>query len=102
LKLVDKDGKFTYSKIVKVDIGKTGSLSIFPNPAKSIVSVSHPAATAGAVIRVSSLEGKTVLQQNVATNYLQSQLFVGNLAKGQYLVEYISDGKKVISKLIKE
>jgi len=102
LKLVDKDGKFTYSKVVKADISLAATLSIFPNPAKSSVSVSHPAAVAGAIIRVSSLEGKTVLQQAVTTGYLQTQLSVGQLSKGQYLVEFISAGKKTVTKLLKD
>jgi hypothetical protein len=39
LKIVDKDGKFSFSKIEKVIISKNGGVSIFPNPSQREVGI---------------------------------------------------------------
>jgi hypothetical protein len=47
LKMMDNDGKFTYSAIKKLNFGTSSSVSCFPNPAKDHVTLSITNASAG-------------------------------------------------------
>ena len=89
LTFVDKSGKTTHSKVVEVVVKKQGLLSIFPNPAKNLLTVSvSNSANENAVVQVVDMLGKVVKQQNVllvAGNNTVS-LAIDNLAKGSYFV----------------
>jgi hypothetical protein len=47
LKMIDKDGRFTYSEVKKINFGSQSSASCYPNPAKDFVTLSITNATAG-------------------------------------------------------
>jgi hypothetical protein len=56
----------------------------------------------GAVLRITDLSGKTLLQQVVATGSTTTTLSVANLSKGVYLVNYSDNtGKRGMVKMIK-
>jgi hypothetical protein len=76
LKIIDKDGNFTYSSIILIrrDQKMTTAVSIHPNPVVtgSVATVRFSTSVAGKVeIRVVDMAGKTVLQQ-------QTSVFEGN------------------------
>ena len=74
LKIVDIDGKFALSKIIKVeqDIILTG-LKVIPNPVTTpTVLVKHPVAGENAVLKVYDITGKPVKVVKVRTNSYQS------------------------------
>ena len=62
LKQVDKDGKFSYSKIVSVDfaISNNALFSISPNPAKDHISITSSVAVSDAQITITSATGRTL------------------------------------------
>ncbi len=61
LKMVDKDGGFTYSKIVNVVLGNQSlSLKVYPNPATTYVVVEHPASTTSARLQLLDANGRIV------------------------------------------
>jgi hypothetical protein len=64
LKMVDADGAFTYSFITKATIELAGTVSIFPVPATTTVTIKM-ANTANTTIQINDMLGKTWLQTQV-------------------------------------
>jgi|GEM_PF-5012676 len=89
LKTLDKDGKATYSTIVKVDSKSSTSLSIFPNPARDRVNVELRDNVNGS-IRITDLNGKMLMQQRAVRG--MNSVDVNRLPLGTYILELVSDG----------
>jgi hypothetical protein len=85
LKMVDKDGAFTYSKIVAVKNDDSKKLQIFPNPAKDILYVQASGENENAVIQIVDLTGKKVKEQKIFLNGNTSlSIDISNLPKSIY------------------
>jgi chondroitin AC lyase len=102
LKMFDKDGRYTYSNIIRLKNNSTVSFSIFPNPAKSNLTVTHPAGDQNSYIRLSQTDGKILLTQRISVGTLQSTLNISALTPGIYFITVYSDKAKDIFKIIKE
>jgi Secretion system C-terminal sorting domain len=102
LRQVDKDGKYTYSKIVSVLFTDNGVFAIGPNPANDFIIVAIPSSNAASDIFIYTVDGKGVLRQQVAANNTSAQINIGALTAGVYSVVLIQDGKKEIMKLVKK
>ncbi len=91
LKQFDKNGKFTYSKIISIKMGKTSAsnLSIYPNPTTNNEFMVDLKGTdlAGAQVTVTDMLGKTVYTTKIDQNGT-NQLIRPNttLAAGIYVV----------------
>jgi len=104
LKMVDKDGSFTYSKVITINPKKqsTPKLDIFPNPVASNLTVSHEKAAANAAIKVVTVDGKVVLTRNLQAGATQSTIDVSKLIKGNYLVVFTNDGATSSTQFVKQ
>jgi hypothetical protein len=97
LKMVDKDGKVTYSSIVVVKAKAVSSLQLvglFPNPTKEwlTVSVSTPTDQVSSII-VTDMTGKAIMQLS-KTLVKGSNTFTINVSKlvaGNYIVKLINN-----------
>lgn len=97
LKMLDADGKFTYSYVVRVQLGvKSTVLLLYPNPAKEFVVVEHPA-SGTASIKVFDLTGRIIKTIKVDKDVLQTKMNVNVLAPGTYKMVW-SDGVNTQSK----
>ena len=96
LKLIDQNGGYSYSKMVTIRYDKNGSIAIFPNPAKNVLTVQlHMPAGA---ISLQIIDGmgrmvKTVTLQSPGST-LSTAIDLRGLAAGQY---YLHAGSEVIS-----
>jgi hypothetical protein len=94
LKMVDNDGKSTYSKVVSVNnVGKAGTLALTPNPAKdalSLVLTTDRETTAS--IQVVDMLGRTVLteKRSLAKGDNSLTINISALSNGTYLL-YAND-----------
>lgn len=97
LKMVDKDGRHSYSRVVAVKINQaTDELIIFPNPVTNVLRLQvPPLKNQEAIIEVGDATGKTVVTQTIRSgNYLRStSIDISPLAKGVYMV-ILSDGNE--------
>ena len=85
LKMVDKDGAFTYSKIVAVKNDNSKALQISPNPATNILYVQVSGENENAVIQIVDLTGKKVKEQKIFLNgNISLSIDVSNLPKSIY------------------
>jgi hypothetical protein len=97
LKIVDKDGGFTYSNTISISINNGFSFTLYPNPVRNILTVHiDNNKTEEATLQIVSVLGKVVRQQqtslNVGTNDVT--LDVSNLAQGSYILVIKGDSLK--------
>ncbi|KAI9459566.1 hypothetical protein F5148DRAFT_1287093, partial [Russula earlei] len=105
LKLVDKDGSFTYSNIVLLKGDETNStvVSIYPNPVADHLNIVIAAKENNKVsLIVTDMNGRVISSQNVqlvpGTNSMQVN--VSQFAKGTYAVKVVTaDGKAINTSL---
>lgn len=104
LKIIDKDGTFNYSAIItlKTATSETISLSLFPNPAVNSITVNHPKANSGSVIKILSLDGKIIKSNFINDGELQTNIQIENLVKSTYLVVFENSGQVLSSKFVKQ
>jgi len=102
LKIVDKDGKFTYSAILLVRVSAKGKLEfvMYPNPAKDVLVI----ATAGTVNPVQfdiyTQQGQKVMSKKISA--ATTALSVAHLPKGLYIVKLSSGADVQVKKLIRD
>ena len=90
LKMVDIDGRFTYSQIIWINSIGESRVSLYPNPATDWINInisSSPLLKTKAGIF--DVNGR--LMQNILINADQQQIDVHTFAKGTYLVKF-ADG----------
>jgi hypothetical protein len=105
LKMLDIDGKFTYSNIVmiKKEASRINGVTINPNPiVKGATAVRFTAAAAGmADFKVIDLSGKMVLQQKTKIFEGNNNVAITNLDKlqpGTYILQMIKDNESSVIK----
>ncbi|MCP9751971.1 T9SS type A sorting domain-containing protein [Ferruginibacter sp. HRS2-29] len=94
LKIVDNDGKLSYSNIAIVNGKEPAKLLVSPNPATNKIAISHSPAVAAGSISVYSISGARILSQQVARGAFQTSLDISRLSKGNYYLVYENAGKK--------
>lgn len=95
LKMVDFDGKFSYSKIILVDASKNkkGTLNVYPNPANDKVSVEWKStATSSASLTIMDLTGRVYSTVNLkaVAGQNKQQLNTDFLPNGEYLIKIVT------------
>lgn len=98
LKVVDASGKFKYSPVVKVTNAKVDKISVFPNPAADVITISG--LNSKDVVRLLSIDGKVLLQKNAAG----AQSLILNIEKyrsGSYIIQVQNDGNILQQKFVK-
>jgi fibronectin-binding autotransporter adhesin len=108
IKQVDIDGKYSYSKIVKVVADNAGKdkITILNNPVsdKLAISITVAKSAYGSVI-ISDASGKIVYKEKLKLNTGNNvfEIGVSNYATGMYYVVFVEDsGKKEVVKFIKK
>ncbi len=107
LKMVDLDGKSTYSRILALGSATDAlTIKVSPNPAHQLLSltVGSPEAT-GAVLTVMDMSGKKILEKQVSLLKGNNSIDPGILARlpqGMYLIGVATDKQQQIVKFVKE
>ena len=97
LKIVDKNGNYSYGSIVKLTSIKESKIGVFPNPAINAITISG--LNSKDVIRVLSIDGKILLQQTA-----QVQSMIINIEKyksGSYILQVQNDTEVTQQKFVK-
>ena len=97
LQMVDKDGHFAFSKIVRINLTNNNEISIYPNPAKDLVKISGKEIT---TVQITDINGRILLQRtNINSDFIS--IDIRDLSKGIYLINILSkNGSKLINKLL--
>lgn len=88
LKMVDNDGKFSYSNIIKIQTGRTLTLSVIGNPVKDNLNITG--LKKGATLTLYDNNGKLLLQKNIQDQSLSMD--ISFLSSGVYYLKYSKNG----------
>jgi hypothetical protein len=93
LQLMDKDGKYSFSKIIPLALDLFArNIKTYPNPVKDQLYILLNAQNAGkATICISDASGKVIHSETVSTTATAMNVNVSRLAKGIYYVQLITD-----------
>ena len=94
--IVDKDGATSYSNVIAINPINSLSISIYPNPAKGMVSILS--LVNNGRLNICNLLGKTIISQ-IITDRL-NKVNIEGLAPGIYIVNILSADSKITSKMI--
>lgn len=99
------DGKHSYSKVVQIKIGKNTWVSSIVNPVGNTISILVYAEKPGILsARIIDMQGRVILKntQSLSRGNSGARFPATQLAKGVYLLELVQDGKRMVTKLMKE
>lgn len=104
IKNVDNDGKFKYSGIARIANGVSSIvITAFPQPVVSRLTLQHPSIRTGALITVSTADGRVVSTVKPVAGSMQTYLDMSKLQKGLYVVRLTDgDGAAETLKVVKQ
>ncbi|MGB8191909.1 MAG: G8 domain-containing protein [Chitinophagaceae bacterium] len=82
LKMIDLDGSFKYSRVVRIDAGKKLTVAVYPNPAKNIIFVQNM--NRYETVSIIDFSGRVIRKKNISGN---SYLDVADLRPGTYMLK---------------
>ena len=100
LKLLDRDGAFTYSRIIMLN-KMARPVSIYPNPAVDLIRLSHQKFNDAGQVRIFSADGREVLKQAIGVGAIQTLIDVQKLVPGVYQLELKTTGSATTQSFIK-
>ncbi len=98
LKMVDVDGHFKYSAILKINAGATQLVSLLPNPAHDFIVLKK--IQSFSFIKVIDLAGKTQLQQQITGT--EKEINTSNLPAGMYFIQLVGSTETLTLKMVKQ
>ena len=108
LKMIDIDGKYTYSKIIALKLNGTISsdkFSVYPNPFISDIKVRVATnQDEVATFRMVSFDGKEIFSRKISIQKGENIVVLkdfGTLAKGSYILEVTTEADKFINKIVR-
>jgi hypothetical protein len=104
LKMVDKDAKFEYSVLRRVNFDEPVSYTVYPNPATNLLNIAMDNATAArSSVQVLNVQGQVMLNKQNAGNNQLVQLNISALTSGIYFLKIVAaDGSVHMEKFAKE
>jgi hypothetical protein len=97
IKVVDNDGKFTLSNVVKTFGVTDNVLAVYPNPAREKITVTYPQAKENNQVKLIDLSGRIVKIVKMEKGSIQTIINLQGVAAGPYKIVW-SDGKQTIVK----
>jgi uncharacterized repeat protein (TIGR03803 family) len=97
LKMIDKEGKFTYSNIVKISFDKKTSISIAPNPAHDYLIING--ANSFNKLEIVDVNGRVVKVMNANSTNRYS---IAGLTHGMYFIRLVGANETEINKIVVE
>ncbi len=101
LKMMDKDGKFTYSRIVSINGKNSLNLDVYPNPVSDRVVLTRPRAEKGASVEVFTIDGKKVFSLTAEANATQTEFSAAKVQEGTYIVVFTNGSDRITTKFVK-
>jgi uncharacterized protein (DUF2141 family) len=95
LKIIDKDGKISYSEIKVVQLGRSGSISVYPNPVVTVANITfaNSMVNKSASIKLLGENGQVLLSKEIVSLSNLETLDVSNLPNGKYIVRIFTENE---------
>jgi hypothetical protein len=101
LKMLDKDGRYSYSKTVAVQVQSIKSLRIYPNPASDALHIETSAANENSIIQIIDQAGKKIKEQKLVLTG-NTQMDISNLPKSIYKILIKTGTKTEVLEFVKK
>ena len=101
LKMVDLDGKFSYSLVVMIQVNNSNAPLVYPNPARTFINIVQSAERVN-FVSVYNISGKAVIRFSSKGSENTIHISTSNLSKGVYLVEITTSSNVYHEKLLIE
>jgi hypothetical protein len=93
LKMVDRDGSFRMSQVIRLQSVTGSDFTVFPNPSHNgMVLVTHDVATKGTTLRLIAADGRTLNTIPVQEGSTQTSINIQHSARGLYRVVLSHEG----------
>ena len=93
LKMIDLDGKYSYSPVCQISFDGSNGIVIYPNPASDHINIQTNNPGAVRVAKLSDLNGKTLLSTTLLSN--DNRIDTKTIATGIYILTiFYQDGTK--------
>jgi pectate lyase len=102
LKMIDNDGRFTYSKIITITVSKVMPIIIYPNVVSNILSIKHTSVSKAISLNIYNANGQKLLTFSTKMNSNTTEQNIASLVAGLYFVVVDNDGEKTVYKFIKQ
>lgn len=84
----DYDGKSKYSAVISVKNNTSDALIVYPNPVTTKLNLTHPITKEGAHLKIINLTGALILKKELQKGIQNSELEVGGLKAGTYILVF--------------
>ncbi len=101
LKMVNKDGSFTYSQVITSSSKSSLEISLYPNPVNNLLIVTHPQLSETGTLQIFNQEGKLVKSASTQKGTAQTTVDVESLNKGAYALYFLVNGNSSVLKFVK-
>jgi hypothetical protein len=104
LKETDRDGAFTYSRIIAVSPARRYNFLISPNPGGDFINIKFDKSNNSQVrlVQLIDINGKEALRVIISSCSYTSHIQTGQLSSGLYLLIITENQKRYITKWIKQ
>lgn len=101
IRITERDGSFYYSEIRRVNFGKSGSIIVYPNPAKDIINITLSSVYVNKPTSISiiSVDGRVLATQKTTASNQTETVDVSRLAAGKYFLRIVTE-TEVVNKTI--
>ena len=96
IKQVDKDGRNTYSTVIKLSNQSASKVAIYPNPVKDVFTLTVDNTLLNTQATIVTIGGSVLQKINITQ--LQSQINIGQLSSGIYLLQTANGSTQKIIK----
>lgn len=102
LKLMDADGRFTYSEIVTINILNVADVIVYPNIVTNKINIKHPIFSKSNMVNIYSTSGQKVTSCFTKPNSAVTEMDLSALGAGLYILVLDNNGKKSTCKFVKK
>ena len=103
LKMIDIDGKFSYSKTIAVRLNNNFSNAlVYPNPTARSLSIKlYDALESNSILQVTDITGRIVKFQSISSGLLSIDLDVNALPQGRYFIKIYNSTQLINQSFVK-
>ena len=103
LKQVDFDGRFEFSKTLRVELNPTLQFHFFPNPVSDIIHLKfHEELNQNIQLKIIDLKGRIVYAKFLNAEEIEFDIDLNFIPTGNYFLEINKEGKIYLKKIIKK
>jgi hypothetical protein len=99
LKMIDIDGKYTYSLVLRIALAAEQTIAVYPNPAKDQVTINVPGGKP-AILQLINNNGDIIMRKDLSVT--ATLVDINHVPVGVYTVRIIQDGNISNNRLIKQ